>query len=174
MTTAPTTPSSDTVEHRRLGVDLFNGTWRLLERDDRTRADDDRMLHMAHASRFHWEQVGTATNLARAYELDAGNPVVGYNLARLLYTRGELGRSQFYIRRLNNSELANAESLWLGIKVERKLGDRTAMTQLADQLRRRYPQSRELSSYERGAFDDCRGGGRGGRAQRRRAAAPGA
>jgi hypothetical protein len=57
--------SPDAAQHRRLGVDLFNGTWRLLERDDRSRADDDRMLHMAHASRYHWEQVGTATNLAR-------------------------------------------------------------------------------------------------------------
>ncbi|MGN6301478.1 MAG: MerR family transcriptional regulator [Angustibacter sp.] len=61
----PITPSPDGVDHRRLGVDLFNGTWRLLEKDDRTRADDDRMLHMAHASRYHWEQVGTPANLAR-------------------------------------------------------------------------------------------------------------
>ncbi len=93
-------------------------------------------------------------SLARSYELDAGNPVTGYNLARLLYQRGELTRSQFYIRRLNNSDLANAESLWLGIKVERRLGDRVAMTQLAEQLRRRHPQSREVGAYERGAFDE--------------------
>jgi len=93
-------------------------------------------------------------SLARSYELDAGNPVTGYNLANLLYQRGELTRSQFYIRRLNNSELANAESLWLGIKVERRLNDRIAMTQLSEQLRRRYPQSRQLASFERGAFDD--------------------
>jgi type IV pilus assembly protein PilF len=92
--------------------------------------------------------------LARAYELDAGNPIVGYNLANLLYARGELSRAQFYIRRLNNSEQANAETLWLGIRVERRLGDRVAMSQLADQLRRRFPQSRELASFERGAFDE--------------------
>lgn len=63
--TPTTTTSPDADQHRRLGVELFNGTWRLLERDDRTRADDDRMLHMAHASRYHWEQVGTPANLAR-------------------------------------------------------------------------------------------------------------
>ncbi len=28
-------------------------------------ADDDRMLHMAHASRYHWGQVGSPENLAR-------------------------------------------------------------------------------------------------------------
>ncbi len=93
-------------------------------------------------------------SLARAYELDAANPVTGYNLANLLYQRGELGRAQFYIRRLNNSELANAETLWLGIKVERRLNDRVAMGQLGDQLKRRYPQSRETAAFERGAFDE--------------------
>ncbi|MGZ5180286.1 MAG: type IV pilus biogenesis/stability protein PilW [Ramlibacter sp.] len=92
--------------------------------------------------------------LAKAYELDAGNPIVGYNLANLLYARGELPRAQFYIRRLNNTELANAESLWLGVKVERKLGDKVAMAQLADQLKKRFPQSREVTSLDRGAFDE--------------------
>ena len=47
-----------------------------------------------------------------------------------------------------------AESLWLGIKVERRMNNRQAMEQLASQLRRRFPQSRELLSYERGAFDE--------------------
>ena len=92
--------------------------------------------------------------LMRSYELDAGNPVTGFNLALLLYKRGDFGRAQFYARRLNNSELANAESLWLGIRIERRLNDRRAMEQLASQLRRRFPQSRELVDYERGSFDD--------------------
>ncbi len=93
-------------------------------------------------------------SLSRSYELDAGNPVTGYNLANLLYQRSEFSRAQFYIRRLNNSELANAETLWLGIKVERRMNDRVAMQQLGDQLKKRFPQSREVTSYERGAFDE--------------------
>jgi DNA-binding transcriptional MerR regulator len=52
-------------DERRLAVDLFNGVWTLMETEDRTPAQDDRMLHMAHASRYHWEQAGTAENLAR-------------------------------------------------------------------------------------------------------------
>lgn len=93
-------------------------------------------------------------SLARSYELDAGNPVTGYNLATLLYRRGDYVRAQFYIRRLNNSELANAETLWLGIRVERHLNDNVAMQQLGEQLRKRYPQSREATAYERRAFND--------------------
>ncbi len=93
-------------------------------------------------------------SLLKAYEVDAGNPVVGYHLASLLLRRNELTRAQFYIRRLNNSELANSETLWLGIKVERAIGDTVAMRQLADQLRRRYPDSKEMGAYERGDFNE--------------------
>lgn len=93
-------------------------------------------------------------SLSKSYELDASNPITGYNLASLLHQRGEFVRAQFYVRRINNSEQANAESLWLGIKVERHLGNPQAVAQLAGQLRKRYPQSPELTAYERGAFDE--------------------
>lgn len=93
-------------------------------------------------------------SLARAYELDAGNPIIGYNLAQLLYLRGDYARAQFYIRRLNNSELANAETLWLGVKVEHRMNDNVALEQLADQLRKRFPQSRERAALDRRAFDE--------------------
>lgn len=92
--------------------------------------------------------------LAKAYELDAANPVTGYNLALLLYRRGDFSRAQFYIRRINNSEQANAESLWLGIRIERRLKNSDAELQLASQLKRRFPQTKEAIAYERGAFDD--------------------
>jgi type IV pilus assembly protein PilF len=92
--------------------------------------------------------------LSQSYQLDAGNPITGYNLASLMLQRNELTRAQFYIRRINNTDLANAESLWLGIKVERRMNNREAMLQLADQLQRRYPQSPELVAYQKGAFDE--------------------
>ena len=94
------------------------------------------------------------TSLARSYELDAGNPITAYNLATLLFQRGELTRAQFYVRRINNGELANAESLWLGIKIERRLDNRDAMMSLASQLKKRFPQSREAASFDRSAFDE--------------------
>jgi type IV pilus assembly protein PilF len=92
--------------------------------------------------------------LLRSYELDPDNPVVAFNLSSLSLGRGDLTRAQFYVRQINNSDLANAESLWLGIKVERRLGNEAAVVQLGDQLRKRYPQSREMQSYQRGAYDE--------------------
>jgi type IV pilus assembly protein PilF len=93
-------------------------------------------------------------SLSRSYELDAGNPITAYNLSSALYKRNEFERAQFIMRRLNRTDLANAESLWLGIKIERRLKDVTAERLLADQLRRQFPQAREVALYDREAFND--------------------
>ena len=92
--------------------------------------------------------------LYQSYELDPNNPVTGFNLANVLYVRGEYTKAQFYIRRLNNGDLANAETLWLGIRTERRLNNRDAEIQLASQLKKRFAQSPQTASYERGAFND--------------------
>lgn len=52
------------VDERGLAVALFNLTWTLLDKDDRTDEESDRMVHMAHASRHHWEAVGSDENRA--------------------------------------------------------------------------------------------------------------
>lgn len=92
--------------------------------------------------------------LEKAHEIDPGNPAVAYNFAEVLYAQGNAERARFYVRRLNNGQWASAASLGLGIKVERSLGERVAMRQLADQLHKRFPDSKEWQRYERGAFDD--------------------
>jgi DNA-binding transcriptional MerR regulator len=56
----------DPETHRQLGADYFNKTWTLMEKADRTREDDDEMLHCTHASAYHWLQVGTAANRSRS------------------------------------------------------------------------------------------------------------
>jgi hypothetical protein len=56
----------ETVDHRRLGIDLFNKTWTLMEKEDRTQEETDEMLHCAHASAYHWLHAGTAANRARS------------------------------------------------------------------------------------------------------------
>jgi hypothetical protein len=52
-------------EHRKFGVELFNLTWSLLDKKDRAREDDDKMIHAAHASRFHWGEIGTPLEFER-------------------------------------------------------------------------------------------------------------
>jgi DNA-binding transcriptional MerR regulator len=64
-TTAATSVELDGAVQRQLGVDLYNSTWALLEKPDRTPAETDELIHRAHASRWHWARVGTDVNLAR-------------------------------------------------------------------------------------------------------------
>jgi len=51
--------------HRKSAADCFNLVWSLLEKEDRSREEDDKMVHAAHASRFHWGEIGTALELER-------------------------------------------------------------------------------------------------------------
>jgi DNA-binding transcriptional MerR regulator len=64
---AATTVDLDAATHRQLGVDLYNATWTLIEKADRTAAETDEMIHRAHASRWHWARAAGArtVNLAR-------------------------------------------------------------------------------------------------------------
>ena len=39
----------------------FNECWNYIEKTDRTIEDDFQMIHLAHASRFHWSEVGGPT-----------------------------------------------------------------------------------------------------------------
>jgi len=51
--------------HRKYAVDLFNLTWSLLDKKNRTAEEYDKMIHAAHASRFHWGEIGTPLEFER-------------------------------------------------------------------------------------------------------------
>ncbi|MBN8486467.1 MAG: type IV pilus biogenesis/stability protein PilW [Burkholderiales bacterium] len=94
-------------------------------------------------------------SLARAYELDPANPATGFNLADVLYRRGEHERARFYVRRVNQlDDQVTAQSLWLALRIERKLGQSGQVEQLGSQLASRFPTSPEAALYERRRFDD--------------------
>lgn len=51
--------------HKRSAVTSFNLVWSLLDKKDRTKQEDDKMVHAAHASRFHWGEIGTPVEFER-------------------------------------------------------------------------------------------------------------
>src|SRR5438128_12016928 len=58
------TSKADADWHRRMAAHLFNSTWTLIEKKRRTKEERDTMIHMAHASRYHWGVVGGPKQLA--------------------------------------------------------------------------------------------------------------
>jgi len=78
----------DRETQRRLAADCFNKTWTLMEKQDRTREEDDEMLHCAHASAYHWGQVGTAANRARGeWQCSRVHTVLGHPEPALHHAR---------------------------------------------------------------------------------------
>jgi hypothetical protein len=78
----------DAETERRLGVDLFNKTWTLMEKTDRTQEEDDEMIHCAHASAYHWMQVGTPANRARSeWQCSRVHAITGHVDAALRHAR---------------------------------------------------------------------------------------
>jgi len=65
VTAPPRPPELDVDTRKALGKGLYNHTWTLLEKKDRTPDEDDEMIHAAHASRYHWGEVGGPENRAR-------------------------------------------------------------------------------------------------------------
>lgn len=64
-------------------------------------------------------------------------------------------RARFYVRRVNaQPEQANAQSLWLAARIERRMGNTTGLDDLARQLRERFPDSAEARALAQGRFDD--------------------
>jgi DNA-binding transcriptional MerR regulator len=86
--------NDDDVE-RALAMDLFNETWTLLETEDRTHDHDERMVHAAHASRYHWEQVGGPEQLAVGdWQVSRVYSVLGRPEPALHHAREALARAE--------------------------------------------------------------------------------
>ena len=53
------------IAHQYFAKKLNGEVWDLLEKESRTPAEDALMMHAAHASLYHWMQVGTVVNHQR-------------------------------------------------------------------------------------------------------------
>lgn len=94
-------------------------------------------------------------SLTRSYQLDPSSAATAVNLADVQYRRGAYERAGFYIDRVNKSvEQSNAQTLWLGARIEYKLGNTVAARALGEQLRKRYPQSPQALAFEQGRFNE--------------------
>ena len=93
--------------------------------------------------------------LQRAYEIDSGNASIAVNLAEVLYRRGDYERARFQMRRINAvREIANPQTLWLAMRIERKLGNTQGLASLGQQLRDRFPESAQAKLYASERFDE--------------------
>lgn len=89
----------------------------------------------------------------RALRSEPDNVIALINLASLQYKRGQLEAARENVKRVNKLIEPTSESLWLALRIERKLGDKAAENALAVQLRRRFAGSPEYESLLKGQFE---------------------
>ena len=88
-----------------------------------------------------------------ALRLEPDDPTALLSMAQIRYRQGNLEEARKLVLRFNKIVTPNAESLWLALRIERKLGERTAESGYAIQLRRRFVNSREYQLLQRGEYD---------------------
>lgn len=83
--------------------------------------------------------------LRRALILQPNMPEALAGLADVSYAQGDYASAKAYFRRFEqwNNGPMSAANLWLGVRIERKLGDANAEASYAMQLRKNFPDARE-------------------------------
>jgi type IV pilus assembly protein PilF len=103
------------------------------------------------------DYAGAERYLLEALRYAPDQAAASAGLARAYYERRDYVRAGFFINRLTEVaklDTLSADALWLAMRVQHKLGDRTLAASLAAQLRRRFPGSSEYAAFQRGAFDE--------------------
>ena len=89
----------------------------------------------------------------RALKLEPDEPSSLLQLGQIRYKQGNIGEARKLVTRHNKLVAPSAESLWLAVRIERRLGERLQEQAYANQLRRRYPNSPEYQALLQGRYD---------------------
>ncbi|GAA0805579.1 tetratricopeptide repeat protein [Cupriavidus gilardii] len=101
--------------------------------------------------------------MAGAYSSDAGSDAgsdaathaaAHTQLGLLYWKQGDLPRARAEAAQVNAGRYASPASLWLGARIAHREGDAAAQQALLTQLHKRFPDSRESSAYQQGAWDE--------------------
>jgi type IV pilus assembly protein PilF len=89
----------------------------------------------------------------RALRLSRKNPQALLQLATINYQRNNLVLAKSLLAELLRQTEPNAAVLWLALRIERRLNDRTAEASYTHQLRRKFPDSTEYQELLKGHFE---------------------
>ena len=74
--------------HEEFAKQCFNGVWDLLDKVERTKEDEMQMIRMAHASRYHWGEIGTPLQFARGdWQIARVYAMLGFGVMSYKYAK---------------------------------------------------------------------------------------
>ena len=88
-----------------------------------------------------------------ALKLDPDEPASLLKLGEIRYRQGKPEEARKLVARHNKLVSPSAESLWLALRIERRLGERVAEQSYANQLRRRFPGSPQYQALQKGQYE---------------------
>lgn len=91
--------------------------------------------------------------MSRAVRIDRANLTALFWLADIAYRSNRLAEARQIIKELHARLDPTAESAWLALRIERKLGDREAEARFTGILHRKFRNSPEQQKLSRGEFD---------------------
>lgn len=89
----------------------------------------------------------------KALRLDANNSRAIFFLADIAFRQNRLEDARKYLAELHKQTEPSPESLWLAVRIERKIGDRDAEARYSSQLRRKFPGSPEQAKLMQGRYE---------------------
>jgi type IV pilus assembly protein PilF len=92
-------------------------------------------------------------NFLKAVNADPGNSQAVFNLASLFYRKGSYLEARKSLSDFHAQRDPVSESLWLAVRIERKLGDKVSEAGFASQLRRRFAGTQEHQLLMQGKYD---------------------
>ena len=90
--------------------------------------------------------------LRRALAIAPDQPKALYEMADLEFRNGEFDSAQYFITRHLRGVLPGPDALWLAARIEKRLGNNVALESYGAQLNRRFPDSEQTRSFNRGTF----------------------
>ena len=93
------------------------------------------------------DRAGAERYFRRALELNPVYPAPLYQMARLSYEDRHYLQARGYLQRYQAVARHTAETLWLGVIVERQLGDKNAVSSYGLKLKANFPDSEETRKY---------------------------
>lgn len=99
------------------------------------------------------QEAAAEAQFMQAAQADPQNGEALYQLAALAYRRGNFDVARNQLIRLHQLRGPTAASAWLGLRTERRLGNRDAEASYAAQLRSRFAQSSEFQSMSQGKYE---------------------
>jgi type IV pilus assembly protein PilF len=111
------------------------------------------LINAARCSASFGDTAAAQAYYRRALAASPGNPAAAYGLAFLAFRDARLAEARSFMRPVMQQANPPPEALYLGMCIERKLGDRQAELSYTSQLRNRYPDSAESKAIATGSCE---------------------